>query len=89
MGSFNRGSWKGQNFTHESSQQLALALGEAVVRNWSRLPHDVQRFLFAQAAASQGERIRPQLAVYLHDKHARTCAAVRARAMLEPDSLGG
>jgi hypothetical protein len=32
---------------------------------------------------------RPRLAVYLHEKHPRTCAALKARAMLEPDSLGG
>ena len=33
--------------------------------------------------------MRPRLAIYLHEKHPRTCAAVKARAMLEPDSLGG
>jgi hypothetical protein len=33
--------------------------------------------------------MRPRLAVYLHGKHPRTCAAIMARAMLEPDSLGG
>lgn len=75
--------------THESSEQLSRALGEAVVRGWSRLPHAVQRYLFEQAIGSQGERIRPQLAMFLHDKHPRTCAAIKARAMIEPDSLGG
>ena len=32
--------------------------------------------------------MRTRLAIYLHEKHPRTCAAVKARAMLEPDSLG-
>jgi hypothetical protein len=33
--------------------------------------------------------MRPRLAVYLHAKHPRTCAAVKTRAIPEPDSLGG
>jgi hypothetical protein len=33
--------------------------------------------------------MRPQLAIFLHDTHPRTCAAIQARAMPEPDSLGG
>ena len=74
---------------HEASEQLSRALGEAVVSNWARLPHDVQRILFAHAISAHGERVRPQLAVFLHDTHPRTCAAIQARAMLEPDSLGG
>lgn len=74
---------------HESSEQLSQALGDAVVRSWARLPHDVQRFLFEQAVSSHGERVRPQLAVFLHDTHPRTGAAIKARAILEPDSLGG
>ena len=74
---------------HETAEQLSRALGEAVVRNWSRLPHDVQRCLFEHAISSHGERMRPELAVFLHDTHPRTCAAIQARAILEPDSLGG
>jgi hypothetical protein len=73
----------------DTSEQLSRALGEAVVRIWSRLPNDVQHHLFEQAISSQGEGIRPQLAVFLHEKHARTCAAIKARAIPEPDSLGG
>ena len=34
-----------------------------------------------------GERMRHQLALFLHDHHART--DLRTRGMLEPDSLGG
>jgi hypothetical protein len=35
------------------------------------------------------EQTRPQLAVFLHERHSRTCASIKARALLEPDSLGG
>jgi hypothetical protein len=73
----------------EVSGRLARALGDAVVRMWGRLPADLQNQLFEEAVKSHDEKIRPDLAIYLHDKHPRTCAAVRARAMLEPDSLGG
>jgi len=73
----------------EISEQLASALGAAVVRVWGKLPAELQNQLFEEAVSSQDETIRPHLAVYLHDKHPRTCAALRARAVLEPDSLGG
>jgi hypothetical protein len=73
----------------EISDQFARALGDAVVRMWGRLPADLQNRLFEEAVSSQDEEIRPRLAVYLHEKHPRTCAGVKARAMPEPDSLGG
>jgi hypothetical protein len=73
----------------EASDQFARALGDAVVRIWGRLPAGLQNRLFEEAVSSHDEKIRPDLAIYLHDRHPRTCAAVRARAMLEPDSLGG
>jgi len=72
----------------ETSEQLSRALGDAVVRIWGRLPPHLQNRLFEEAVTSQDE-MRPRLAVYLHEKHPRTCAAVKARAILEPDSLGG
>ena len=66
------------------------ALGEAVVRTWSHLPKDVQNSLFQEAVTSQGESIRPQLAVFLHAKHPRTLDPLgKPREMMEPDSLGG
>jgi hypothetical protein len=74
---------------HETSEQLSCALGDAVVRIWGRLPPDLQNRIFKEAVTSQDEKMRPRLAIYLHGKHPRTCAAVKARAMLEPDSLGG
>ena len=52
--------------------QLTRALGEAVIGLWSNLPQDVQDRLFKEAVASQGESIRSQIAVFLHDKHEGT-----------------
>lgn len=73
----------------QTSDQMSRALGEAVVKLWSRLPQDVQHDLFEEAARLGGSEIRPQLAVFLHGQHSRTRAAHEARAMVEPDSLGG
>jgi hypothetical protein len=73
-----------------SVDELTRALGEAVIRLWSNLPQDVQDRLFKEAVASQGESIRSQLAVFLHDKHERTSVPLDdPREMKEPDSLGG
>ena len=73
-----------------TADQLTRALGEAVVRTWSNLPQDVQNQLFQAAVTSQGESIRSQLAVFLHDKHPRTSDPFgKPREMTEPDSLGG
>ena len=75
--------------TNETSDQFARVLGDAVVRTWSRLPHDIQQLIFEQAVSAHGEALRPQLAVFLHEKHSRTGTEVRDRAVPEPDSLGG
>jgi hypothetical protein len=72
------------------TDQLTRALGQAVIRIWSNLLQDIQDILFKEAVASQGESIRSQLAVFLHDKHARTADPLgNPREMKEPDSLGG
>jgi hypothetical protein len=72
------------------TDQLTSALGGAVIRIWRNLPQDVQDHLFKEAVASQGESIRSQLAVFLHDKHSRTAdPSGNPREMKEPDSLGG
>ena len=72
------------------TDQLMRALGEAVIRIWSDLPQEVQDHLFKEAVASQGESIRSQLAVFLHNKHSRTSDSLGdPREMKEPDSLGG
>jgi hypothetical protein len=73
----------------ETAETLSQALGQAVARCWSILPQEIQHDLFEAAVASEGETIRQQLAVYLHGKHERTADAVQARAIPEPDSLGG
>jgi hypothetical protein len=73
-----------------TAEELTRALGEAVVRIWSHLPKDVQNHLFQEAVNSQGQSIRPWLAVFLHDKHPRTLDPLgKPREMMEPDSLGG
>ena len=71
----------------ETDEQLTQALGAAVVQIWSYLPPGTQHELFEQAITCLGERMRHQLALFLHDRHVRT--DFRTRGMLEPDSLGG
>jgi hypothetical protein len=75
--------------SHETSEQFSRALGEAVVRIWGHLPNVLQSRLFEEAVTSHDGELRPQLALFLHEKHPRTAAARKARAILEPDSLGG
>jgi hypothetical protein len=75
--------------TRETPEQLSRALGEAVVKMWGHLPNNLQSRLFEEAVTAQDTALRPQLAVFLHGKHPRTAAAKRARAIIEPDSLGG
>jgi hypothetical protein len=55
-----------------TKEVLSRALGEAVVRLWSRFPQDLQERLFEEAVTSRGESIRHELAVLLHDRHPRT-----------------
>ena len=78
-----------ETFPRDTSEQFSHALGDAVLRLWGTLPTDLQNRLFREAVSVQGGQMRPQLAVYLHGKHPRTTAAIKARAILEPDSLGG
>jgi hypothetical protein len=78
-----------QTFAPGTSEQFSRVLGEAVVRIWGHLPNTLQSRLFEEAVTSHDVEMRPQLAVFLHDKHPRTAAARKARAILEPDSLGG
>ena len=75
--------------SHDAPDDFSRALGQSIVKMWGHLPQTVQCRLFEQTVASQGEKLRPQLAVYLHDCHPRTAATLRARAIPEPDSLGG
>jgi hypothetical protein len=75
--------------TRDASEQLSRALGDAVIRMWGDLPPQLQNRLFKEAISAHDRRLRPRLAVLLHDKHPRTSSARKARAILEPDSLGG
>jgi hypothetical protein len=75
--------------SRETSDLFSQALGDAVVRVWGRLPQPIQHQLFEEALTSEWAGMRSQLAMFLHQKHARTSAGVAARAMIEPDSLGG
>jgi hypothetical protein len=73
----------------ETTDQIDRALGQAVVRCWSKLAPDIQQILFEAAVQAEGETLRQALAEHLHDKHERTVQSVQANAMPEPDSLGG
>lgn len=73
----------------QSSECLTRVLGDAVVRIWSSMPHDIQRRLFEEVVARRGEAIKVSLATYLHERHQRTHDGLKARAIVEPDSLGG
>lgn len=73
----------------ETADKIARALGQGLAQCWSRLAQDIQHDVFEAAVTLEGEAIRQQLAIYLHGKHTRTTDAMHARAMPEPDSLGG
>ena len=58
-------------------QRFALALGQAVIGAWGRLPQHVQHTIFEQAVIAghhdeRDEALREQLAAFLHEKHPRT-----------------
>jgi hypothetical protein len=73
----------------KTTENVDRALGQAVARCWSKLTPEVQQTLFEAAVQAEGEAIRQALAVHLHDRHERTVQSVHARAVPEPDSLGG
>jgi hypothetical protein len=73
----------------QSEEELFIALGRAASKLWSNLPQEIQHTLFDQAVSFRGEAIRQPLAIFLHGRHSRTTDALKAEAMLEPDSPGG
>jgi hypothetical protein len=73
----------------KTTENVDRVLGQAVARCWSKLPPEIQHSLFEAAVQAGGETMRQELAVHLHDKHLRTAQSLQARAMPEPDSLGG
>ena len=85
----DQGSDEGTGGLDEGATTLLLALGKAVIAIWSNLPQDVQHELFEHAVSAQDDATRERLAVFLHAIHFRTTDAIKARAIPEPDSLGG
>ena len=47
-------------------------LGKATIDCWGLLPRDMQEILFEKAVANEGEKIRADLALILHEAHPRT-----------------
>jgi hypothetical protein len=78
-----------ETFPKDTSEQLSRALGDAVLKLWGELPTGLQNRLFREATTARDVKLRPRLAIFLHDQHPRTTAARRVQAIIEPDSLGG
>jgi hypothetical protein len=60
-----------------NDDRFAVALGEAVIESWGRLPQQIQEIIFEQAVRAghhdeRDESLREQLAVFLHERHPRT-----------------
>jgi hypothetical protein len=72
-----------------SSDELIKSLGHAVAAVWGELPPGAQHDLFEAAVRSAGERVREDLAAFLHSQHPRTLDGDKPRQVPEPDSLGG
>lgn len=73
-----------------NSEDLTTALGRAVTAVWGDLPASVQHELFESAVRLSGSGTRESLAAFLHHAHPRTTDGAKlARAVPEPDSLGG
>jgi hypothetical protein len=72
-----------------TTEKIDRALGQAVARCWSKFVPKIQQTLFEAAVQAEGENVRQALAIHLHDKHERTAQSAQAKAILEPDSLGG
>jgi hypothetical protein len=73
----------------QPEEELFIALGRAASKLWSSLPQEMQHMLFDEAVSFRGEAIRQPLAIFLHGRHSRTTDALKAEAVLEPDSPGG
>ena len=84
-----QGPDEGTGGSYEDAITLLLALGKAVTAIWSNLPQDVQHELFEHAVFARDDTTRERLAVFLHAIHFRTTDGLKARAIAEPDSLGG
>lgn len=72
-----------------SPEELTTALGRAVTALWGGLPANVQHEVFESTVRLSGDATREPLARLLHHIHSRTTDGEKARAVPEPDSLGG
>ena len=73
---------------HFTSPSLVIMRYSLMI--WGDLPASVQHELFESAVRLSGAGTREQLAVFLHHRHPRTANGDKpARAVPEPDSLGG
>ena len=61
-----------------TTDRISRALGDAVVRMWAGLPHDLQSRLFDEVV-SEHEDMKPDLALLLHEQHPRTRAGKQSR----------
>jgi hypothetical protein len=52
--------------------RFALALGDAVIAVWAKLPREMQKLIFETATKTDGGGLREPLALFLHDEHPRT-----------------
>ena len=73
----------------ETVDLFSRALGDAVVRLRSQQSQDIQHRLFEETLNAGPAEMRAQLAQLLHGKHVHTSAGVAARAIVDPNSLGG
>lgn len=64
----------------DAEKGCALLVGQAALQLWSDLPRDIQEKLFETAAPSD-ERVRHDLAVFLHDRHPRTAHPPKPTAL--------
>jgi hypothetical protein len=93
VGGCDDGSSK--NATHQSNFQrdhrAAYArFGRGCYSDMEQFAPRGAKSFVSEAVTSEGESIRSQLAVFLHDKHPRTSDPLgKPREMMEPDSLGG
>ena len=63
-----------------TTDRISRALGDAMVRIWTGLPHDLQSRLFNKVV-SESEDMKADLTLLLHEKHPRTRAGKHSRAI--------
>jgi hypothetical protein len=65
------GAWSAAHNFDDREKQILMSLGASVLLKWNDLSREIQRDLFEAAttatASEHQERVRQQLAVFLHD----------------------